>query len=94
MDSMALDLQNIKRYRDYLSCIRTWDSFNESDRERLRQWYRYYYSSHREQETKRIRDYYCSNRERRGSPYNVEYDKDETNFSMDYYGMLCFYNKS
>ncbi len=41
---MALDIKTIKRYRDYMACIRKWEYYDESEKEQLRQWYKNYYS--------------------------------------------------
>lgn len=37
---MALDIKTIKRYRDYMACIRKWEYYDESEKEQLRQWYK------------------------------------------------------
>jgi hypothetical protein len=33
---MALDIKTIKRYRDYMACIRKWEYYDESEKEQLR----------------------------------------------------------
>ena len=58
---MALDIKTIKRYRDYMTCIRKWEYYDESEKEQLRQWYKNYYSKNQEKERERYREYYHNN---------------------------------
>jgi len=51
---MALDIKSIKRYRDYMACIRKWEYYDESEKEQLRQWYKNYYSKNQEKEREDI----------------------------------------
>ena len=58
---MALDIKTIKRYRDYMACVRKWEYYDESEKEQLRQWYKNYYSKNQEKERERYREYYHNN---------------------------------
>ena len=49
----------IKNCKDYLQCIKNWDSC--SAQEQLKKWYRNYYSQNKEIERQRYRNYYASN---------------------------------
>ena len=54
---MAFDIKTIRRYRDYMACIRKWEYYDESN------CYKNYYSKNQEKERERYREYYHKNAE-------------------------------
>ena len=54
---------SIKNYKDYLKCIKNWDSNSVQEQEVLKKWYRDYYSQTKETERQRYRSYYALNSE-------------------------------
>jgi hypothetical protein len=57
---MAL-IDSITTYREYLQYIKNWDLYSELQKERLKKWYRDYYSRNQESERLRYRTYYANN---------------------------------
>ena len=52
---------SITNYKEYLKCIKNWDSYSAQEQEQLKKWYRDYYSKNKEIERQRYRNYYASN---------------------------------
>jgi hypothetical protein len=57
-------LDSIKNYKDYLQCVKNWASYSELQQEKLKKWYRNYYSQNKESERLRYRNYYVNNSEK------------------------------
>ena len=47
----------IKNYKDYLQCIKNWDSYSAQEQEQLKKWYRNYYASNADKEKERVKKY-------------------------------------
>ena len=54
---------SIKNYKDYIKCIKNWDSYSVQEQQALKKWYRDYYSQNKETERQRYRSYYALNSE-------------------------------
>lgn len=48
----------IRDYKHFMVCLKDWDNHSPEDQEKLRVWYRNYYSSHKSKEQERYRNYY------------------------------------
>jgi hypothetical protein len=57
-------IDSIKNYKDYLEFIKNWDFYSELQQEKLKKWYRNYYTQSKESERLRYRNYYVNNSEK------------------------------